>query len=279
MTDFTYELPSTTSFLNGVKTFLKGMPIVKYKEELIEILDYTRCEFDDTGQFSNKRWNATGLNIRFFLPMSVYSKYSLQLKDLNSSLFGICNKVLPPNAGYDILEVSIVPDVLTKQDPLSEIINTVEKYDYLNISEEFIEKGKQMANAYVTLYALENHIRHFINLKLSEQLGDDYIKKINISKKIRDRIEQRKHEEQQKKWLPLRGDNDLYYLDFIELSELIINNWEYFKNLIPNQDWIRVKMADLYDIRCLIAHNSYISKDSIQLLEVTAKQLIAQLYS
>ena len=68
MTDFTYELPSTTSFLNGVKTFLKGMPIVKYKEELIEILDYTRCEFDDTGQFSNKRWNATGLNIRFFLP-------------------------------------------------------------------------------------------------------------------------------------------------------------------------------------------------------------------
>ena len=78
--------------------------------------------------------------------------------------------------------------------------------------------------------------------------------------------------------MPLRGDNDLYYLDFIELSELIINNWEYFKNLIPNQDWIRVKMADLYDIRCLIAHNSYISRDSIQLLEVTTKQLIAQLH-
>ena len=88
---------------------------------------------------------------------------------------------MPPNAGYDILEVSIIPDVLTEHDPLSEIINTVEKYDYLNISEEFIEKGKQMANAYVTLYALENHIRHFINHKLSEQLGDDYLKKTNIS--------------------------------------------------------------------------------------------------
>lgn len=79
--------------------------------------------------------------------------------------------------------------------------------------------------------------------------------------------------------MPLRGDNDLYYLDFIELSELIINNWEYFKNLFPDQDWIRVKMADLYDIRCLIAHNSFISTDSMQLLEVTTKQLIAQLYS
>lgn len=279
MTDFTYELPLPEVFLNGLKTFVNSMPVIKYKEELKEILDFARCEFYNTNQFSGKRWDATGLNIRFYLPINIYSRYSLKLKDINSSLLGICNKVMLPSAGYDILDISISPDVLADIDPLSEIKEIVEKSDFLNISEEIVEKGKQMAKAYVTLYALENHIRHFINLKLSEKLGEDYIKKINISKKIKNRIEQRRLEEQQKKWLPLRGDNDLYYLDFIELSELIINNWECFKNLIPDQDWIRVKMADLYDIRCLIAHNSYISRDSMQLLEVTTKQLIAQLYS
>ncbi len=176
MTDFTYELPSPEVFLNGLKTFVNSMLVIKYKEELKEILDFARCEFDNTNQFSGKRWDATGLNIRFYLPMNIYSKYSLKLKDINTSLLGICNKVLPLSAGYDILDISISPDVLASHDPLSEIISIVEKSDYLNISEEFIEKGKQMAKAYVTLYALENHIRHFINLKLSEQLGDDYLK-------------------------------------------------------------------------------------------------------
>ena len=74
-------------------------------------------------------------------------------------------------------------------------------------------------------------------------------------------------------------DDDLYYLDFIDLADFIVNNWDYFKDDIKDQNWIKVKMEELYGVRCLIAHNSYISDDNIQLLEVTTKQIISQLNS
>lgn len=35
----------------------------------------------------------------------------------------------------------------------------------------------------------------------------------------------------------------------------------------------------MYDIRCLVAHNSFISDENIQLLDITTKQIIQQLYS
>ena len=77
----------------------------------------------------------------------------------------------------------------------------------------------------------------------------------------------------------MRGENDLYYLDFIELADFIVANWDCFKDDIKDQNWIKVKMDELYGIRCLIAHNSYISEDNMQLLEITTKQIVSQLCS
>ena len=180
-----------------------------------------------------------------------------------------------------MIEVSISPLLEpTPIDALKEIKEIVSNADYLSISDDLIEKGKKMANAYVTLYALENHIRHYIDTKLTQKYGDNYMECIAVSKKVKSGIDSRKNEEQARKWLPLRGDKDLYYIDFIDLADIIINNWECFKDDIPSQDWIRVKIGDMYGIRCLVAHNnSYISDDNIQLLEVTTKQILKQLYS
>ncbi len=261
---------------------INAMTIMLYKDELCELLDKGHCEIYNTGAFSHKRWDATGVKIHFYVPMDVYSKYCFHLKDIQPILLGICNRIMPPSAGYDILEISISPDVLTKKeksDTLEEIKNIVPSNNYLNISDDLVEKGKKMANAYITLYALENHIRNYIDMKLTEKFGDSYMDSIITPKKVKNGIETRKNQEQSKKWLPLRGDKDLYYVDFIELADIITNNWDYFKDDISDQEWIKVKMQEMYDIRCLIAHNSYISDDNIQLLDLTTKQIITQLYS
>ena len=112
---------------------------------------------------------------------------------------------------------------------------------------------------------------------MTDSIGPNYLDSISIPQKIRKGLESRKAQEQEKKWLPLRGENDLYYLDFIDLADFIVANWDYFKDDIQDQHWIGVKMKEMYDIRCLIAHNSYISDDNIQLLAVTTKQILAQL--
>ena len=69
----------------------------------------------------------------------------------------------------------------------------------------------------------------------------------------------------------------MYYLDFSKLSDLIIYNWVHFEDVIPDQQWIKVKLDEMYNIRCLIAHNSYISDENFELLNVTTKQILKQI--
>ncbi len=280
MADFTYELPSNKAFYDGVKAMVSTMTKPGLKDVLSELLSNGSCELVDTGSFSKKRWDATGVIVRINVSMQVFSKYSDKIPVLQKELVNICDRVMPANAGYDVIEISISPLLEPVPiDTLKEIKDIVSKSDYLNISDDLVEKGKKMANAYVTLYALENHIRHYIDTKLIEKYGDNYMDTIVVSRKAKSGIDSRKQEEQAKKWLPLRGDKDLYYMDFNDLADIIVNNWDCFKNDIPDQGWIKVKIQEMYDIRCLIAHNSYISDDNVQLLELTTKQIISQLYS
>lgn len=280
MADFTNELPSNKAFYDGVKAMISTMTIPGLKNDLSELLSNGCCELVDTGSFSKKRWNATGVIVRINVLMPVFSKYSDKIPVLQKELVNICDRVMPANAGYDVIEVSISPLLEPVPiDTLEEIKDIVSKSDYLNISDDLVEKGKKMANAYVTLYALENHIRHYVDTKLTEKYGDNYMDSIVVPRKVKSGIDLRKNEEQAKKWLPLRGDKDLYYMDFIELSDIIVSNWDCFKDDIPEQGWIKVKMQEMYDIRCLIAHNSYITDDNVRFLELTTKQLISQLYS
>lgn len=274
--EYTYKLPKDRELFEGVKIMIKAMPSSEVNNELIKLLDIANWEIQETGLYCG--WNKLGIVVYLNIPIQVYIGIESQKDTLESHLMEICNKVIPTVAGYSVEEVVISSILGATKDPIEEIMKIVPDDNYLSISNDLIEKGKRMANAYVALYALENHIRNYIDTKLTEKIGADYIISIAIPKKLKQGIETRKSQEQSKKWLPLRGDNDLYYLDFIDLADVIANNWDYFKDDIPSQEWIKIKMQDVYDIRCLIAHNSYISDDNIQLLESTTKQIISQLY-
>lgn len=280
MSEFSYECPNNEDFYSGIKAVVKSQ--YSHDIDLCELVASGYCDFYSTTSYSQKRWNAFYAEVHFFIPISVYSKHnSIKFESMKYTLLEICKQLMPPDTGYDIMKVTISPILSseTKKDALAEIRKVVEEGTYLNINSDLIDKGKKMADAYITLYALENYIRQYIDRKMTEKVGINYMDVISVPKKIKNGIETRKTQEQGNKWLPLRGDNDLYYIDFIELSDFIIANWDYFKDDIKDQNWIKVKMEEMYSIRCLIAHNSYISNENFQLLELTTKQIIKQLNS
>ena len=278
MSEFTYEYPNNEEFYSGIRAVVKSQ--YSHDTDLCDLVDSGYCDFYSTTSFSQKRWNAFYAEVHFFVPITVYSKHNtIKFETMKYALLDVCKQIMPPDAGYDIMKVTISPILssVEKKDAVAEIKEVVERSPYININNDLIEKGKKMADAYITLYALENYIRQYIDKKLTEKVEINYMDVVSIPKKIKSGIETRKADEQKNKWLPLRGDNDLYYMDFIELSDFITANWDYFKDDIKDQNWIKVKMEEMYNIRCLIAHNSYISDDNFQLLEVTTKQLLAQL--
>lgn len=280
MAGFTYECPNNEDFYFVIREVVKSQH--SHDNDLCKLVDAGRCEFYGTTNYSQKRWDAFYAEVHFYIPKLIYSKYSsIKYETVKNTLLDVCKQIMPPEAGYDIMKVTISPDLASRsqKDALAEIKEVIEERACLNIGDELIEKGKKMADAYISLYVLENYIRQYIDRKLTISVGSNYMGSITISQKMKKGIEVRKSQEQEKKWLPLRGENDLYYLDFIELADFIIANWDCFKDDIKDQNWIKVKMDELYGIRCLIAHNSYISDDNMQLLEITTKQIVSQLCS
>ena len=278
MAEFTYEYPNNEDFYFAIKAIVKSQ--YSHDNNLCEVVNAGYCEFYGTTDFSQRRWNAYSAEVHFFIPISIYSKHNSTMYELMKiTLLDICKQIMPPEAGYDIMKVTISPDLTTKskKDALNEIKKIIEEKNYINIGDELIEKGKKMANAYISLYVLENYIRQYIDMKLTMSVGHGYMDAVIIPQKMKKNLDSRKNQEREKKWLPLRGENDLYYLDFIDLADFIVNNWDYFKNDIPSQEWIKVKMEELYGVRCLIAHNSYISDDNFKLLDVNTKQILTQL--
>jgi hypothetical protein len=107
------------------------------------------------------------------------------------------------------------------------------------------QKGQDMAGVYLYLYCIENSLRLFIETVGKSALGERYFDKLTISRSARDRIADRKADAAKKKWLPARGDSDIFYLDFDDLGSIIRNNWNLFSPFFPDLNWIAAKIDEL----------------------------------
>ena len=157
-------------------------------------------------------------------------------------------------------------------DSIEEIQQNV-NFGHLNLLPQDIQqKGREMSEVYLYLYCIENSLRIFIEEIMKTET-------VNIPRKVQDTIDKLKKSEQESKYLPLRGGNDLFYCDFIELGKIIVGNWSVFGKYFPkqNEHWLNVMVEELYKIRCLVAHHSYVGKDERDALKVYYKSITAQL--
>lgn len=89
-------------------------------------------------------------------------------------------------------------------------------------------------------------------------------------------INSRRENAESKKWLSIRG-NELFYLDFKDLGNLIDSNWNIFKDYFPSRDFIIPKLNEMADCRNLIAHNSYIGDTERSLIKTYYNVILKQI--
>lgn len=171
---------------------------------------------------------------------------------------------------------SVFYPLLNEEESLLDSIQDIEQkinFGHLNLLPVDIqEKGREMSEVYLYLYCIENSFRIFIDEIMKSET-------IAIPKKVQETIDKLKKSEQESKYLPIRGSNDLFYCDFIELGKIMVANWTVFGNFFPkqNEHWLNVMIDELYKIRCLVAHNSYVGKDERDSLKVFYKIITSQL--
>lgn len=147
------------------------------------------------------------------------------------------------------------------------------------LSDEIKQKGKEMADVYIYLYCIENALRLFIEKIAKDKYGNSYFTNLRTDTDIVREIRNKKIDEEKNQWLRIRGDSELFYLDFNDLGSIIRNNWELFKVYFPSQEWICTKITELSKCRNLVAHNSYFGKDERDLIRVYFTTILKQINS
>lgn len=132
-------------------------------------------------------------------------------------------------------------------------------------------KGKEMSKAYLMLYCVENTLRLFIEGK-AKLMSNPLFLSNTVKKKIQDR----KNNESKNKYLAIRGDSDLFYLDFKELGDVIVNNPSILSSFL-NEMWVKVKVEELGNIRNLIAHNSFIGELETKIIAANYESILRQI--
>lgn len=282
MSEYTYSLPFTSEkFLMGIIYELKN----REKYDMVNLLKGSRVEASQGGYShynGGGRWNAISAYINFYVnPQNIKMLDTDENKEI---LEDICNKLIPVNVGFDVKSVSFTIDLTKDFEVEDDLILDLEKNTNSIASKILKEilpddiktKGYHMAEAYTYLYSVENSLRLFIEKTCKEIYGETYFTQITVPRALQNTIKSRQENAENKKWLSIRG-NELFYLDFKDLGNLIDSNWDLFKNYFPNRDFIIPKLNEMSDCRNLIAHNSYIGETERNLIKTYYNVILKQI--
>jgi hypothetical protein len=119
----------------------------------------------------------------------------------------------------------------------------------------------EMARLYAVSHAFENEVRSLIRNTLNEKVQGDWWNSQSVPKKVRDLAESRQKAALKDSWLEGVKSDLLEFVEFGDLASIIIQNWAEFEDIIPGQDWLRQRMAELEKSRNFIAHHRMLLKN------------------
>lgn len=122
----------------------------------------------------------------------------------------------------------------------------------------------EMARLYAVLFCFENEIRDFIRDTLEEKDGADWQDK--LPGKIKEQAELRRETAIKDSWIEGHKSDLLGFVDFAHLAQIIVNKWDYFKDIVPTQHWLKQRMDELEKARNFVAHNRMLLPSEFQRL-------------
>lgn len=281
---FTYNLPfSNERLLDGVILTLKR----KQEAEIAQLLRGASLSIETGGySFYDGGWgrsDAMATSIYLYVnPVNIEGLDNDENKELLRSM---CDKLIPAEVGFDvkriIIEIDLKKDFEVEDDLITDLEKQSDRISGTILSKilpaDIKEKGYYMAEVYTYLYAVENSLRIFIEQVCEENYGDAYFEEINVPKALRNTITNRLEKANANKWLSIRGESKLFYLDFKDLGSLIDNNWDIFNKYFPSRDFIIPKIDEMAECRNLIAHNSLVEETERSVIKTYYNVILKQI--
>ncbi len=147
---------------------------------------------------------------------------------------------------------------------------------YASVQERIRTGSIEMQRVYRVLFVLENMVRGLISSRLQEADGADWFEK-RAGAPMKRNVEKRREAEAKNQWHTGRNKEPIYYLDFGDLSKLLVTHWSEFEDLLPSQTWVQSRLEDAERSRNVIAHTNLLSSDEVSRLEMYLRDWIKQI--
>jgi Swt1-like HEPN len=144
------------------------------------------------------------------------------------------------------------------------------------VQESVRNAALQMQRAYLLLFTLENIVRELIASRLEEADGSDWFEQ-RATTPMKAKVTDRKQKEERDLWHTGRNKLPIYYLDFGDLSKIIVNHWSQFEDLLPTQPWVQARLDEAEKSRNVIAHTNVLAAEEVDRLEMYLADWIKQI--
>lgn len=154
-------------------------------------------------------------------------------------------------------------------------LQPVVRIEEKSFSPIIMHSANRMASLYVAFFCLENAVRELISERLLERKGIDWWQNC-VPQKIKKEVEALKAKEEKNKYHAQRSVTLIGYTMFGNLAQIIINNWQDFSDLFPDQAWISSRFNDLEMSRNIIMHTGVLPEIEIERIESITRDWIRQ---
>ena len=151
-------------------------------------------------------------------------------------------------------------------------IGTDERYTDVMLSQKKLNEALEMAKVFPKLYVLENSIREFIKLCMSNIYGENWWD-TQAPNKLREDVTKKMSRDKKDSWHQRRGAHPVDYLDMSELPRLVNKIQQFIvPDIIPDIEWFKHMIDEVYKSRCVVCHMNPLEKNSIKSVEVKFTQ-------
>ncbi len=134
---------------------------------------------------------------------------------------------------------------------------------------QVIKAAQETANFYILNYCIENTVRRLISRTLETKYGSNWWSE-KVSQTIRDKVKMRQQQESDSP-MSIRSNDPLAYTMFLELMEIIDDNWQDFSNQIRSRIAMKQKLLALNGLRTVVAHNVELNDREKKRFEIYAE--------
>jgi hypothetical protein len=164
-----------------------------------------------------------------------------------------------------------------KRAPQQIVIDIAKEFRIVDpfLPKKLITEAIEMAKIYPIIYLFENSVRNLIRTVLGKKYGANWWD-IKVPQRVKREVAKRTKKEKKNRWHGKRGAHEIFYTTIGELESIIVTNWLDFRNVFPNEAWIKSRIDEIEISRNIIAHNNPLSDRDIGRLKLYYEDWIRQ---